>query len=872
MLTKLYSMLGQFSPAFRDLSHLEEHHKSFEAQNWIDRAYLNQIGCIVSIIIVTLGIPLDYIVYPEYFVEFAALRVGEVVFLSIMFFVTTLDSMRPHVFKITAIFTGSVIATVAVIIYVTEGAVSPYYAGINLVLIGIGFIMGLTFKEALAYSLFAILSYLFVSVLAGVPDGSWRIVIINGYFIFLTGVIAVIAAYFGYRIRFYSYAQEVELQKSNTALQEMDRRKSEFIANVSHELRTPVAVIVGPAKHLLEQQSGQLPPSARKVVEQIVRNGGRLIKLVNDLLELMVLENTTLAKDSYTRVDLKSILNICTDQLAPLFGSNNSRVLNAVTPRYPVWVDGNESQLERVCFNLIQNAYKFTDPGNGQIDVELAIADDFATLKVKDNGVGIDPKNHDMIFQRYRQVDGSTTRKAQGTGIGLALVKEIVEAHSGTIAVYSQLGWGSTFTLQIPLAQNQTDAIDPKETANNDIRRDAERDYLLNFDVHTTPETANKTYRSEGKPLLVLVEDENDIASMMLDALQADYDLVWLKDGSSAAQEIESLRPHVVLLDHMLPGKDGLDIAREMKRYSDTSTTPILLVTANARDTLKQDALDLGIDEFIAKPFSWVELRARVKNLVNRANLERVLSDRNTELQIAMDDLSRSEAQLIQSEKWRSLSSFSGALIHEIGNPLNIALSALRVAVKQTNPEIRAEALDDAKIGLERISDLIADLKDFLTPENTPVLEPVSLEQVIDRSEALHRDRLANVVVHHEGLSEAFVIGNKNALIQTISNLIGNSLDAFARRDLPNPSISICATSDQRSDGSFYRIQVSDNGPGIPESVIPMLFTPFHPGPESTSLGIGLSLCKKMVEQMGGEIILAESLEGASFEISLPSA
>lgn len=872
MLTKLYSMLGQFSPAFRDLSHLEEHHKSFEAQNWIDRAYLNQIGCIISIIIVTLGVPLDYIVYPEYFVEFATLRVGEVVFLSILFFVTALDSMRPHVFKITAIFTGSVIATVAVIIYVTEGAVSPYYAGINLVLIGIGFIMGLTFKEALAYSLLAIFSYLFVSVLAGVPDGSWRIVIINGYFIFLTGVIAVVAAYFGYRVRFYSYAQEVELLKSNTALQEMDRRKSEFIANVSHELRTPVAVIVGPAKHLLEQQSDQLPPSARKVVEQIVRNGGRLIKLVNDLLELMVLENTTLAKDSYTRVDLKSILNICTDQLAPLFGSNNSRVLNAVTPRHPVWVDGNESQLERVCFNLIQNAYKFTDPGNGQIDVELAIADDFATLKVKDNGVGIDPKNHGMIFQRYRQVDGSTTRKAQGTGIGLALVKEIVEAHSGTIAVYSQLGLGSTFTLQIPLAQNQTDAIDPKETANNDIRRDAERDYLLNFDVHTTPESANKTYRSEGKPLLVLVEDENDIASMMLDALQADYDLVWLKDGGSAAQEIASLRPHVVLLDHMLPGKDGLDIAREMKRYSDTSTTPILLVTANARETLKQDALDLGIDEFIAKPFSWVELRARVKNLVNRANLERVLSDRNAELQIAMDDLSRSEAQLIQSEKWRSLSSFSGALIHEIGNPLNIALSALRVAVKQTNPDIRAEALDDAKIGLERISDLIADLKDFLTPENTPVLEPVSLEQVIDRSEALHRDRLANVAVHHEGLSDAFVIGNKNALIQTISNLIGNSLDAFARSDSPNPSISICATSDQRSDGFFYRIQVSDNGPGIPESVIPTLFSPFHPGPESTSLGIGLSLCKKMVEQMGGEITLAESLEGASFEISLPSA
>lgn len=872
MLKKLYSKLGQFSPGFRDLSHLDEYHQSFEAQNWTDRAYVNQIGCIVSIVIVALGIPLDYIVYPTYFVEFTVLRLGEVLFLSIMFFVTTLSSMRPHVFKITAIFTGSVIATVCVIIYVTEGAVSPYYAGINLVLIGIGFIMGLSPKEALSYSLFAILSYLFVSALAGIPDDSWRIVIINGYFIFLTGVIALIAAYFSYRIRFYAYAQEMELQKSNTALKEMDRRKSEFIANVSHELRTPVAVIVGPAKHLLEQQSNQLPPPVRKVVEQIVRNGGRLIKLVNDLLELMVLENTTQATVNYTRIDLKAILNICTDQLAPLFGSHNKRVLNAVVPPYCVWVNGNESQLERVCFNLIQNAYKFTDPENGRIDVELSIENDYATLKVQDNGVGIDAEHHELIFQRYRQVDGSSTRKAQGTGIGLALVKEIVEAHSGTASVESQPGLGSTFTLRFPLAKNQTDVSDPKETANDNIRRDAESDYLLNFDVRAMPESTSKTYRSDGKPLLILVEDEYDIATMMLDALQADYDLVWLKDGGCAAEEIASLRPYAVLLDHMLPGKDGLDVAREMKRYPDVSTTPILLVTANARDTLKQDALDLGIDEFIAKPFSWVELRARVKNLVRRADLERVLNERNSELQTAMDNLSRSEAQLIQSEKWRSLSKFSGVLIHEIGNPLNVALSALRIAGRHTNPDIRAEALDDAQIGLERINDLVVDLKDFLTPENSPVLEPVSLNQLVDRAKAFHRDRLGNVTITQQGLPDAFVIGNKNALIQTISNLIGNSLDVFERNGSSNPRISITATSDTESGGSFYHLQISDNGPGIAESVIPTLFSPFHPGPDSSGIGIGLSICKKMVEQMGGQIRLSASNQGASFEITLLSA
>lgn len=871
MLKKLYSKLRQFSPAFRDLSHLDGYRPGFEVQNWDDRAYLNQLGCIVSILIVTLGIPLDYIVYPEYFAEFTALRIGEILFLSVLFFVTALSSMRPHLFKITAVFTGSVIATVCVIIYVTEGAVSPYYAGINLVLIGIGFIMGFSYKEALFYSLSAILSYLFVSVLVGIPDDSWRIVVINGYFIFLTGVIAVIAAYFSYRIRFYSYAQEVELQKSNKALQKMDRRKSEFIANVSHELRTSVAVIVGPAKHLLEQQSNQLPPSAKKVVEQIVRNGGRLIKLVNDLLELMVLENTTQATVNYTRIDLTAILNICTDQLAPLFGSHNKRVLNASVPSSSVWVNGNESQLERVCFNLIQNAFKFTDPEDGRIDVELSVEPGYATLKVRDNGIGIDAEHHEMIFERYRQVDGSTTRQAQGTGIGLALVKEIVEAHSGTASVESQPSVGSTFTLRFPLAEDQSGVSESKATNNDPIRRGAESDYLLNFDVRDTSESVSKAYRSEGKPLLVLVEDEHDIASMMLDALQADYDLMWLKDGSSAVSQIAHLRPYAVLLDHMLPGKDGLDVAREMKKNPETSSTPILLVTANARDTLKQDALDLGIDELIAKPFSWVELRARVKNLVRRADLERVLSERNFELQTAMDDLSRSEAQLIQSEKWRSLSHFSGALIHEIGNPLNVALSAMRVAVKHKDPDIRAEALEDAQIGLERIRDLVGYLKDFLTPENTPVLEPVALNQVVDRAEALHMARLTNVTIEHEGLSDAYITGNKNALIQTISNLLGNSLDVFERTGSQNPHISITATLEAGSEGSFYHIEISDNGPGIPESVVPTLFGPFRPGPESSGLGIGLSICKKMVEQMGGQIRLSESDTGSTFEITLPS-
>lgn len=872
MLKKLHAKLGRFSPAFRDLGHLDEYRAGFREKNWADRAYLNQIGCLVSIVIVTLGIPLDYIVYPDHFAQFTALRLFEVGFLALMFGLTTLPSMRPHLFRITAIFTGSVIATVCVIIYVTEGAVSPYYAGINLVMIGIGFIMGLTFREAVFYTTFSVMAYLFVSVLAGIPDDAWRIVINNGYFIFLTGVIAILAAYFSYRVRFYSYAQEMQLQKSNEALQEMDRRKSEFIANVSHELRTPVAVIVGPAKHLLQQQANLLPAPARKVLEQIVRNGGRLTKLVNDLLELMVLENTSQTTISYTRLDLAEVLKVCTDQLAPLFGRDNHRQLSTSWPSYPVWVEGNESQLERVCFNLIQNAYKFTDPDDGRINVELFVENDQAVLRVEDNGVGIGTEHHEIIFQRYRQADGSTSRQSQGTGIGLALVKEIVEAHLGTVSVLSQPGDGATFTLRLPLTENQAGAPAQQPTDNKDLRREAESDYLLNFDTCSAPETTGKAYRSPGKPLIILVEDEPDIASMMLDALKADYDLVWLNEGSTADEHIASHLPHAILLDHMLPGKDGLEVARKLKQDPATSTIPILLITANARDTLKQDALDLGIDEFIAKPFSWVELKARVSNLVRRSDLEKALSERNQELSRAMDDLRRSEAQLIQSERWRSISHLSGALIHEIGNPLNVALSAVRIASKHKNLDIRNEALEEAQIGLERIGNLVGDLKDFLTPENTPVVESVPLHRAVAQAKTLHAERLAKITITEEGLHDTLVFGNKNALIQTIGNLIGNSLDAFDRFKSQNPQISIIASRDTGPGGPVSRLQILDNGPGLPGHLIPTLFEPFNPGPDSSGLGIGLSICQTMVTQMGGQIRLVPSHKGAAFEITLSAA
>ncbi|MBL4842143.1 MAG: response regulator [Thalassospira sp.] len=991
MLKPLTRSLARFSPAFGDLSHLEHYRPAYKQKNLADRAYLNQIGCVISIVIVTLGIPLDYVVYPEHFAQFALLRIAEDLFLLSMYFITTLQRVKPYLYLVTAAFTSSVIMTVVIIIYKTDGATSTYYAGINLVLLGVGFMLGLSFKEALFYTFLTLASYLAVSVVSGIPEGAGRIVVNNSYFIFLTGVVANIAAYFSERERFYTFCQEQEIQRKNSELKEMDRLKSEFLANVSHELRTPLTVIVGPAQQLLEKEN-RLPDSVREVMETVIRNGSRLIKLVNDMLELMSFE-VGKREVTKTSVALDRIVNNCADQLRSLFKGKEFRELELVITEDSVPVMGNEIQLERVCFNLIQNAYKFSPEEGGRVLVSLEVISNRAILTVTDNGIGIATEHHEVIFERYRQADGSQTRRYHGTGIGLALVKEIVAAHGGEVSVQSKTGQGATFQIVLPLTEQPLAILEPATShAPADIFRSAEANYLSNFSitrpktrdgkkplclvVDDEPDMANyistvlapdfnvcvapsaqkaqelvrdlkpdcvvtdqmlpgmsgtefvawvrrqprmnaipvlmltakndpatkaeaeragvddyllkpfdaaqltqalhqlyRSYKEQAapKPALVLVEDERDMAHMLKKQLEPAFAITWIENGNEAVSVIQSKRPAAVLLDHMLPEKDGIEILRELKADPELRTTPIILVTANMQDTVKQEALALGVDDFISKPFSWPELNARLSNLVKRHQLEESLAFRTEEIEQAMADLKSSEAKLIQSERWRTLHHFAGALIHEIGNPLNYALSAARIASNHSDESVRTEALADAQEGLQRIQAMVRELKDFLSPTASPSreLKPVSLKLAVERAARLNAERLSKVsFVTHE--IDVEVLGSSTALVHVFSNLIDNALDALLEGHIKDPRITVDGILDK--SGQFFVVSVSDNGPGVASEIQAQVFEPFIHSNKSTGLGLGLSICKTLAEKVNGHLVLEPSNTGAIFKVTLPVA
>ena len=295
---------------------------------------------------------------------------------------------------------------------------------------------------------------------------------------------------------------------------------------------------------------------------------------------------------------------------------------------------------------------------------------------------------------------------------------------------------------------------------------------------------------------------------------------------------------------------------------------------AAARKTLAYDffrVLRAPLDDFLSKPFSGPELTTRVFNLVQRTRLERLLESKNRELEKAIGELKASEAQLIHSERWRTLNHFAGALIHEIGNPLNYALSAARVAAKHSDDAVRVEALADATEGLQRIQLMVRELRDFLAPTATPSLElrPTSLVEVIERAAKLNADRMSQVTLSVRDV-EVEVVASDSALMHVLGNLIDNALYAILEIPVADPRIVIQGAIDE--EGQFVTLSVSDNGPGVPAHLGSQIFEPFIHSNKSSGLGLGLSICKTLIEKMSGLIVLEPTDHGATFKITLPLA
>jgi len=457
-------------------------------------------------------------------------------------------------------------------------------------------------------------------------------------------------------------AYEQERQRAE-ALAEIDRAKITFFSNVSHEFRTPLALMLGPLEEVLLEARERLGPERHEQLVAVRRNGLRLLKLVNTLLDFSRIEAGRL-QATYQPTDMAKF----TAEIASAFASamDNAGLRFSVECQpiaEPVYVD--RDMWEKVVLNLLSNALKFTF--EGEVALTLKNVDGAVELQVRDTGAGIPEEHLERVFERFHRIEGVHARTYEGTGIGLALVQELVKLHGGSVRVESALGQGSTFTVTIASgnAHLPAERIQAAQLfASTKIRPEAyveEAQQWLGDESDVAAMLGKPpllTSSLEPKPaakreLIVLADDNADMRRYLLRLLADRYEVHAVADGSQALEATRRLRPALVLADVMMPRLDGFGLLRAIRDDSALAGTPVILLSARAGEESRVEGLQADADDYLVKPFSARELLARVATHVKMANLRRDTAEREerlrSEAELEREKLRASEERLVET-------------------------------------------------------------------------------------------------------------------------------------------------------------------------------------------------------------------------------
>ena len=439
----------------------------------------------------------------------------------------------------------------------------------------------------------------------------------------------------------------------------MDRSKTEFFTNISHEFRTPLTLMLSPLEDLLNSEE-PLPPAQRSRAEVIQRSGSRLHKLVNNLLDFSGIESNRITA-AYQPTDL----SVFTTELASVFRSIIERsglqfIIKTKHVGEPVFVD--REMWEKVVFNLLSNAFKFTLKGS--ITVQVQKLNNYAELQVIDTGVGIPNHFKSKIFERFHRVETSKGRTFEGTGIGLALVQELVRLHKGTITFGSTEGEGTTFQVLIPLgtshlppekistrSEYQTGAVassfveeaskwDDQLQTGSPVFSPEESDELRDFRGATRSpalfsNSSETPSEEESRKIILYADDDSDMRKYVKKLLEADtyWKVVVVEDGQSALEYALKRKPDLILTDVMMPNLDGFGLLKELRANNSTQTIPVILLSGLIDSTLaKVEGMKNGADDFINKPFPSKELIARVEGHLKVAQIRKSAAEKENEL------------------------------------------------------------------------------------------------------------------------------------------------------------------------------------------------------------------------------------------------
>ena len=730
---------------------------------------------------------------------------------------------------------------------------------------------------------------------------------------------------------FYSFLQKKRAQDKeqlNQKLLDLDRVKDTFLANTSHELRTPLNGIIGLSQALIDGVGGQQNHTGMENLKLIVGSGKRLSYLINDILDYSKLKDNAITLNR-SAVDLHNLVEGIIHLSQPMLEGKALTLNNDIDKFMPSLIV-DENRLQQILHNIIGNAIKFTQ--KGRIKISTKTTNNAVWIYVRDTGVGIAPENISKVFEAFQQEDGSQTRTAGGTGLGLAVTKQLVELHGGEISINSILDQGTSVRFSLSKSDKVVTSTDPefkiddKKTyeQNDDEKQEQPYTDLKNHEAGNenpplpeittlipTPSIPTPSSNS-GEYHILIVDDEPVNRRVLLNLLPLKYYRVTPCPSGYHALELLEKTDHdfdLILLDVMMPGISGYEVCSKLRERYSMSELPIIFLTAKSQVSDLEDAYNVGGNDYLTKPVAKEELFARIETHLallkrNRYIEKKVIlrtkevTQQKQEITRAYEKLKQTQGQLVQSEKMSSLGTLVAGVGHEINNPINFMNSAAHLINKDLTEfqallqdlagddsddvmpmlnerfNILSEHLSTLSDGSERITKIVNNLRTFSRGATSG--------QDADSTEALQLSRLAS------GLKSTLALVKTNyktdiefnCEIQDDPALPCNSPElnqvfmnlmvnaCQAMRDREAASLSIT----MQQIASELCITVKDTGCGMTQDTMNKIFDPFFTTkPEGEGTGLGMSISYGIIERHKGRIEVSSEVEkGTEIKIYVP--